>query len=78
VPGWGFCREATTVARADHAQDDLQPLLDHLAAGDAAAADLLIERSVGRMRRLARFLLKARGTRPTTSSRTPPCGCAAP
>jgi RNA polymerase sigma-70 factor (ECF subfamily) len=48
------------MARDDHAPEDLQPLLDRLAAGDAAAADLLIERSVKRMCRLAHHLLEVR------------------
>jgi RNA polymerase sigma-70 factor (ECF subfamily) len=36
----------------------LQGLLDRLAAGDAEAADRLIERSVQRLRRLAHFMLR--------------------
>jgi RNA polymerase sigma factor (sigma-70 family) len=48
------------MARDDRAPEDLQLLLDRLAAGDEAAADLLIERSVKRMHRLAHFLLKVK------------------
>ena len=48
------------MARDDPAPEELQPLLDRLAAGDESAADRLIERSVSRLYRLARFLLKAR------------------
>lgn len=47
------------MARADDTKE-LQPLLDQLAAGDASAADQLIEHSVQRLHRLARHLLKAR------------------
>ena len=43
---------------ADHADAELQGLLDRLAAGDASAADRLIERSVRRLHRLAHFMLQ--------------------
>ena len=45
------------MARDEHAHAELQPLLDRLAAGEASAADQLIERSVGRLHRLAHFML---------------------
>src|SRR6516225_5789696 len=46
------------MARKGDEDEDLGPLLERLAAGDEQAADLLIERSVGRVRRLAHFMLK--------------------
>jgi RNA polymerase sigma-70 factor (ECF subfamily) len=46
------------MARNADEHEDLRPLLERLAAGDEQAADLLIERSVGRVRRLAHFMLK--------------------
>ena len=48
------------MANDNHDSENLQPLLDRLAAGDETAADQLIERSVQRMTRLAHFLLKVR------------------
>src|SRR5947208_1773826 len=44
----------------DNTSDDLQPLLDRLAAGDASATDRLIEHSLRRLYRLAHHLLRAR------------------
>src|SRR3954447_22365803 len=41
-----------------HEHADLQPLLDHLAAGDGAAVDRLIEHSVKRLRNLSHFMPK--------------------
>ena len=46
------------MARKGDEDEDLRLLLERLAAGDEQAADLLIERSVGRVRRLAHFMLK--------------------
>ena len=44
---------------ASHDQNaDLQALLDRLAAGDESAVERLVEHSVGRLRRLTRFLLR--------------------
>src|SRR3954454_17307777 len=46
------------MARDDHAQAELQSLLDRLGAGDESAVDRLIEHSVGRLHRLAHFMLQ--------------------
>jgi RNA polymerase sigma-70 factor (ECF subfamily) len=46
------------MARDDPTDEDLQRLLDRLAAGDKSAADQLVERSVGRMHSLAHSMLR--------------------
>ncbi len=48
------------MARDDHADEALRPLLERLAAGDESAADLLIEHSVTRMHRLAHIIMKVK------------------
>src|SRR5262245_16401842 len=46
------------MARDDGKHEDLQPLLDRLAAGDETAVERLIERSLRRLQRLAHFMLE--------------------